>query len=109
MLDAIIRLSLRFRVLVVLAALGVLLYGSFLTTTLPIDVLPDLDRPRVVLLTECAGLAAEEVESLVSQPLETALLGAKGVQAVRSQSIAGLNVLYAEFDWSVDLRAARQT
>jgi HME family heavy-metal exporter len=109
MLDAVIRLSLRYRVLVVVCCLVVLLYGSYLATRLPIDVFPDLDRPRVVIITECPGLAAEEVESLVSQPIETALLGATSVQAVRSQSAAGLNVVYAEFDWSTPTRAARQT
>ncbi len=109
MLDAVIRFSLTHRLLVVVVSLTLLLYGGYLTTRLPIDVLPDLDRPRVVILTESPGLAAEEVETLISQPLETAVLGASGVQDVRSQSVAGLNVLYVEFDWSVEVRAARQT
>ncbi|MEX0642384.1 MAG: efflux RND transporter permease subunit [Pirellulales bacterium] len=86
-----------------------LVYGTYLTTTLPIDVFPDLDRPRVVIITECPGLATEEVETLVTQPIEVSLLGANGVQAVRSQTTAGLNVVYVEFDWSTDVRAARQT
>jgi HME family heavy-metal exporter len=107
--DAIIRLALKNRLLVVMAALAVLLYGGYLTAQLPIDVLPDLDRPRVVILTEAGGLAAEEVETLVSQPIETAVLGAAGVEAVRSQSAAGLSVVYVEFGWSVEVRAARQT
>lgn len=109
MLNAMIRLALRFRVLVVIISLALLVYGGYLSTQLPIDVFPDLDRPRVVIITECPGLAAEEVETLVSQPIETALLGANGVQAVRSQSAASLNVIYIEFDWSADIRAARQT
>lgn len=109
MLNAVIRLALRYRVLVVLLSLVVLIYGGYLSTQLPIDVFPDLDRPRVVIITECPGLAAEEVETLVSQPIETAVLGANGVQAVRSQSAASLNVIYIEFDWSSDVRAARQT
>ena len=108
MLDAVIRSSLRYRPLVVVVSLAVLLWGGYLTTTLPIDVFPDLDRPRVVLLTECPGLAPEEVEALVTYPLEAALLGATGVQAVRSQSAAGLSVVFVEFDWDMDIHRARQ-
>ena len=109
MLDSIIRLSLRYRSLVLISSLVVLVYGSYLTTTMSIDVFPDLDRPRVVIITEAPGLATEEVETLVTQPIEIALMGANGVQAVRSQTTAGLNVLYIEFGWSTDIRAARQT
>lgn len=109
MLDSIIRLSLRYRSLVLATSLVVLVYGSYLTTTMSIDVFPDLDRPRVVIITEAPGLATEEVETLVTQPIEIALMGANGVQAVRSQTTAGLNVLYIEFGWSTDIRAARQT
>lgn len=85
-----------------------MLYGSYLTTSLSIDVFPDLDRPRVVLLTECPGLSPEEVEALVAQPIETAILGAPGVQAVRSQSSQGLAVTYVEFGWQTEVRYARQ-
>ena len=109
MLDSIIRLSLRYRSLVLIASLVVLVYGSYLASTMSIDVFPDLDRPRVVIITEAPGLATEEVETLVTQPLEIALMGANGVQDVRSQTTAGLNVLYVEFDWSTEMRAARQT
>jgi CzcA family heavy metal efflux pump len=109
MLNAIIRFSLRYRALVVLASLVLLGYGGYLSSQLPIDVLPDLDRPRVVIITESPGLAAEEVETLVAQPIETALLGAAGVQAVRSQSASGISVVYVEFDWNINVRAARQT
>ncbi|MEM9410523.1 MAG: efflux RND transporter permease subunit, partial [Planctomycetota bacterium] len=108
MLNAIIRNSLRFRSAVLAISLLLLVYGSYLTTQLPIDVFPDLDRPRVVLITECPGLATEEVEALVTNPLEIALLGGNGVDAVRSQSTAGLNVIYIEFDWGVELQTARQ-
>ncbi|MBA4186468.1 MAG: CusA/CzcA family heavy metal efflux RND transporter [Planctomycetaceae bacterium] len=109
MLDAVIRAALRYRVLVVLGALTVMLYGTYLATTMPIDVLPDLDRPRVVLLVECPGMAPEEVEARVAHPIETSILGANGVQAVRGQCTAGLAVIFAEFSWEMEVRAARQT
>ena len=109
MLNSIIRNALRYRILVVVISMAMFGYGTYLATTMPVDVFPDLDRPRVIILTECPGLATEEVETLVTQPIETALLGASGVQAVRSQTTAGLNVIYIEFDWSTEIRAARQT
>ncbi len=109
MLDAVIRFSLRYRFLVIVVSLILLVYGSYLATTMPIDVFPDLDRPRVIILTECPGLATEEVETLVTQPIEVALLGANGVEAVRSQSTAGLNVIYIEFGWDTEIKTARQT
>ncbi|APZ96442.1 efflux RND transporter permease subunit [Fuerstiella marisgermanici] len=109
MLNAIIRFALRYRMLVLVISIVMLVYGSYLATQMPIDVFPDLDRPRVIIITECPGLATEEVETLVTQPIEIALLGANGVQAVRSQSTAGLNVIYIEFDWSTEIKSARQT
>ena len=108
MLNAIIRLSLQYRTLVLIVCLVVLVYGGYLTSTMPIDVFPDLDRPRVVILTECPGMSSEEVETLVTQPIETAILGASGVEAVRSQSSQGMNVVYVEFSWQTDTRYARQ-
>ena len=109
MLNSVIRLALQYRLLVVVTSLVLLVYGSYLATLMPIDVFPDLDRPRVVIITECPGLATEEVETLVTQPIEIALLGANGIEAVRSQSTAGLTVIYVEFNWDVDVRFARQT
>lgn len=109
MLNAVIRFALHYRLLIVVISLALMVYGSYLATTLPIDVFPDLDRPRVIIITECPGLATEEVETLVTQPIEIALLGAAGVQAVRSQTTAGLNVIYIEFDWNTEIRSARQT
>lgn len=108
MLDAIIRLALHHRLLVIAISVVLMAFGGYLTTAIPIDVFPDLDRPRVVILTECPGLSAEEVETLVTFPLETALLGATGVESVRSQSSQGMNVIYIEFDWHTEIRAARQ-
>lgn len=108
MLNAVIRFSLRHRTLILAISLAVLVYGGYLATRLPIDVFPDLDRPRVVILTECPGLSSEEVESLVTLPIETAILGAAGVEAVRSQSTQGMNVIYVEFSWQTEIRYARQ-
>ncbi len=109
MLNGLIRFALQNRLLIVLLSLAVMVYGGFLAATIPIDVFPDLDRPRVVLLTEAPGMAPEEVETLISFPLEAALLGANGVQAVRSQSGVGLAVIYVEFDWGMSIHLARQT
>ncbi|QDU05378.1 Nickel and cobalt resistance protein CnrA [Gimesia chilikensis] len=108
MLNSIIRLSLTHRTLVLAACVVILVYGGYLTTTLPIDVFPDLDRPRVVILTECPGMSSEEVETLVTYPIETAILGANGVEDVRSQSSQGMNVIYIEFSWQTEPRYARQ-
>lgn len=109
MLNGVIRLSLKYRGIVLLLAVVTMIFGSYLATGLPIDVFPDLDRPRVVLLTEAPGLSPEEAESLISQPIETAILGAPGVEAVRSQASQGLVVTYVEFGWKVEVRHARQT
>ena len=103
MLNLIIRTALNNRLAVVAIAIAMMVYGAVQTRELPIDVLPDLTRPRVVLITECPGLAPEEVETLVTFPLESALNGATGVMAVRSTSDIGLSVIYVDFDWGQDV------
>jgi CzcA family heavy metal efflux pump len=108
-LNAVIRFALRYRVLVVFLSLAVLVYGGYVTANLPIDVFPDLDRPRVVVMTEVPNVGPKDVEDLVTFPLESAFLGSTGVQAVRSQSGVGLSVVYVEFDWGTNIYIARQT
>ncbi len=108
MLKQIIAVALQFRMLIFAISAGVLVAGSFCARELPVDVLPDLTRPRVSIITECQGRAPEEVEQQVTIPLETSVKGAPGVISTRSVSYVGLSVINVEFDWGWDIYKARQ-
>ena len=108
MFDFLVNTSLRNRLFVLISAVILVAYGSISLKEIPVDVFPDLNKPTITLLTEAEGLATEEVELLVTFPIETSMNGMPGVTRVRSVSTVGLSIVFVEFDWGTDVYLNRQ-
>ena len=108
LVDRVIAWSLSNRMVTLLAAAGLLVGGAYSALTIPVDVFPDLTAPTVTVLTEAHGMAAEEVERLVTFPIETSVNGSAGVRRVRSSSAQGISIVWVEFDWGTEIYRARQ-
>jgi len=108
MLNKLIKFSLHNRLFVLAFACLIMVYGVYTIINLPVDVLPDLNRPRVTIFLEANGMAPEEIETQVALPVETALNGSPGVEIVRSSSAIGIGMVFVEFDWNTDVFKARQ-